>query len=140
VLALYDRAAELTDDKEFGLRVVRHVQRQAFDLLSFMDSNSSTIGETLRRPRAAAAVVDGTTPLLFDPLDSWDQWPCSSHGRARTRSTNTNRPLRDGSWPSVRRRCVRSGVRAACNALTPLQLVPYLARFGGSAHRAQLIR
>lgn len=49
LVALYERAAEMTGDDDFGLHVGERVDPKLFDVLGYMVVNSPTMGEALNR-------------------------------------------------------------------------------------------
>src|SRR6266550_1606574 len=80
VVALYERAAELTGDDAFGLHVGEAVDPKAFDVLGYAVINSPTLGEALDRmvrynfiwTNGSCFSVDATgalTRIVYEYLD-----------------------------------------------------------------------
>ena len=71
IVALYEKAAELTGDDAFGLHVGEAVDPKAFDVLGYAVVNSPTLGEALDRmvrynitwTNGSSFVVERQTPL-----------------------------------------------------------------------------
>lgn len=66
LVSLYEAAASLTGDDEFGLHLGENIDLRVFDVLGYVALNSPTIGEALERVARYHSIWQDGALLLFD--------------------------------------------------------------------------